>query len=545
MDYFEAVSRLHLLHGISFIVYWLVGVLLAAALSLVAAASLIVIPAALIRIHQAPKNIPWAGLQNKKWFPKLRACLREMAVGRAAVEEGYEKYGKHGKAFIIPGLHWNAVVLPPSHSDWVARQPENVLSSNKVLDDTMGLQWLVHGPTASSVRDFTVLRRDMTRQHIKLSHHILDEIKHAFDEELGSGTEYHKVSASNLCAKISFRATNRMFVGLPLCRSEAYETDVTRWTTAFGTCTLIMRFLIPKSLKPLFMQFVALPTKLVQWRAVRFIRPRIRQRLGVLKHDKTLGNSLENVQKEKEPNDMLQWIINANAAKDNPRELEPGNIAGKMLFFNVFATGTTSTVFALILCDMVSHVDATALIVQLREEADQYMPLIMEDGSAARHMMKTDSVIRETLRHNPMGAQGLLREVVAPSGLTTPDGLHLPKGTHVQSVVSGMQRDVNIGGAGVDEYDPLRYWREAQRGEVSKQLSASQVSDRFLSFGLGKHACPGRFFAVNSIKLMLGHLLMTYDIEPLKAKPEYTVIGEGLIPSAKTMVRLRRRSFTT
>lgn len=34
-----------------------------------------------------------------------------------------------------------------------------------------------------------------------------------------------------------------------------------------------------------------------------------------------------------------------------------------------------------------------------------------------------------------------------------------------------------------------------------------------MHFGYGRHACPGRFFAANEIKLMLVRLLMDYDIK--------------------------------
>jgi cytochrome P450 len=34
-----------------------------------------------------------------------------------------------------------------------------------------------------------------------------------------------------------------------------------------------------------------------------------------------------------------------------------------------------------------------------------------------------------------------------------------------------------------------------------------------MSFGFGRHACPGRFFAANEIKLILSRILLDYDIK--------------------------------
>lgn len=34
-----------------------------------------------------------------------------------------------------------------------------------------------------------------------------------------------------------------------------------------------------------------------------------------------------------------------------------------------------------------------------------------------------------------------------------------------------------------------------------------------LNFGYGRHACPGRFFATNEIKMVLARLILEYDIK--------------------------------
>ena len=34
-----------------------------------------------------------------------------------------------------------------------------------------------------------------------------------------------------------------------------------------------------------------------------------------------------------------------------------------------------------------------------------------------------------------------------------------------------------------------------------------------LTFGYGRHACPGRFFAANEIKMILTRLILDYDIK--------------------------------
>lgn len=47
--------------------------------------------------------------------------------------------------------------------------------------------------------------------------------------------------------------------------------------------------------------------------------------------------------------------------------------------------------------------------------------------------------------------------------------------------------------------------------ESSGKWQYSASTPEWILFGFGAHACPGRFFAANSIKIILCHLVMKYD----------------------------------
>lgn len=78
-------------------------------------------------------------------------------------------------------------------------------------------------------------------------------------------------------------------------------------------------------------------------------------------------------------------------------------------------------------------------------------------------------------------------------------------------------------------------------------MPATQVSAAFLAFSLGKHACPGRFFAVQTIKVMVVWLLLHYEFEVVmpegKERVGFLEIGEVRLPLGKETgrVRVRRR----
>jgi cytochrome P450 len=66
-----------------------------------------------------------------------------------------------------------------------------------------------------------------------------------------------------------------------------------------------------------------------------------------------------------------------------------------------------------------------------------------------------------------------------------------------------------------------------------------------LNFGHGNHACPGRFFASNEIKIVLIELLRNWDFRFLerKGRPENVLRGLVCGPDTKGMMELRRKKI--
>lgn len=62
-----------------------------------------------------------------------------------------------------------------------------------------------------------------------------------------------------------------------------------------------------------------------------------------------------------------------------------------------------------------------------------------------------------------------------------------------------------------DKFDAWRYFRARRDkpSEAKAQLTTPTVDH--LGFGLGQHACPGRFLAANEIKTALCHMLLKYE----------------------------------
>lgn len=80
------------------------------------------------------------------------------------------------------------------------------------------------------------------------------------------------------------------------------------------------------------------------------------------------------------------------------------------------------------------------------------------------------------------------------------------------------------------EAEELKGARKASAGAANQMVT---VSPSNLTFGYGRHACPGRFFAANEIKMIVGRALLNYDIAlPEGAKERYQniVFAEHVSP---------------
>lgn len=70
--------------------------------------------------------------------------------------------------------------------------------------------------------------------------------------------------------------------------------------------------------------------------------------------------------------------------------------------------------------------------------------------------------------------------------------------------------------------DPLRFYRLREQSKKQGSVEGSalnqfvSVSQNSLTFGYGRHACPGRFFAANEIKMILANALMGYEFKPVE-----------------------------
>lgn len=130
------------------------------------------------------------------------------------------------------------------------------------------------------------------------------------------------------------------------------------------------------------------------------------------------------------------------------------------------------------------------------------------------------------------------RIVQAPLKLSA--GLELKRGERIV-VDGGRMWDPQVY-PDPNSYNPYRFL--AMRDQPGKESQAHLVSTsvNHLGFGHGEHACPGRFFAANEVKIALSHLWLKYDwrLAPgTVTQPLFNGFEWDSNPSAELLVRRR------
>lgn len=88
-------------------------------------------------------------------------------------------------------------------------------------------------------------------------------------------------------------------------------------------------------------------------------------------------------------------------------------------------------------------------------------------------------------------------------------GVELPKNSYV-AVSAHRMMDPCVY-PDPEKWDAYRFVKRAQDPQHARFSNFSTVSPEHTGFGFGKHACPGRIYVTQELKILLAHILLKYD----------------------------------
>jgi cytochrome P450 len=122
------------------------------------------------------------------------------------------------------------------------------------------------------------------------------------------------------------------------------------------------------------------------------------------------------------------------------------------------------------------------------------------------------------------------------------DGFVIPKDYQVTFASHHHNMDPDVH-PDPDTFDPHRHLRK-RTGLDAHRFHFASVGEDIINFGAGRHACPGRFFAQETLKLMLIHLVMGYDFklaEEGRKGPLYVPSNLFIMPNPALPVLFKAR----
>ncbi|KUJ24275.1 cytochrome P450 [Mollisia scopiformis] len=155
----------------------------------------------------------------------------------------------------------------------------------------------------------------------------------------------------------------------------------------------------------------------------------------------------------------------------------------------------------------------------------------------SQHLPYLDAVIKESLRMHPAIGLGLERTA---SGLEMPDGYVLPPGTNV-GMNSWVVNRQAIFGDDVDEFVPERWLQSPSETEAEHKNRLNRMKRADLGFGAGSRSCTGKYVSYLEIYKVIPSLLLTFDMEMVDEKDEWTVVSRWTVRQDNIRCFLRQR----
>ncbi|KAI1412108.1 cytochrome P450 [Hypoxylon sp. FL1857] len=468
-----------------------------------------------------------------------RALFRSVTATPANANEGYRRFSvKQNLAFSLPSLTYGSItILPPSQLD-VLNRPEADLLSHPIQMEVMQPGYLMGDPDELLFKNpiqFDVVRQHMTKDIGFFAASTADEIYHLFSEEFCFTSKEITVGVWDFCLRIVGRVANKALLGLPLCRNEILlERSAMYANVVYLGSTLISSF--PTSMRWLVGPIVGFVGRRHANVCKQILEPRIEERLRAWRK----ADSTEM------PNDALQWMIQKSARSD-PDNLKPDVIAQRLLVLQISSIYTTTLALSHILVNLYGSNSKDDFVAGLLSECERVAAEHegLSTKQAIDKLYRMDSTIRESLRLSPFSVIAPIRIVGSEGGIDLGEGHHVQKGARVGAPFQAIHHDDRYYTNPL-EFDAFRFSREFEGSGSNCRQDCEQervvdVNDRFLSWGHGRHICPGRWYISQTLKQVLSYMVQNYDIYLQGEQEESKSLLNFIVPPTKSQIKIKKR----
>lgn len=444
------------------------------------------------------------------------------------LQEGYDRYPN--QPFKVATIsRWIVVLSGKKYIDDIRKAADDTLSFRAATDETTHTKYNFGPRFNDELFHITAVRSPVTRNLISKFDDIRDEIVESFKDYIPLTKDWTPVPAYDTLMHIVCRTSNRYFVGLPLCREQGYRSLNETFTVNIVARARITNC-FPKFLRPFIATYLTTSRRDIA-RSIRYLGPTIEARIAQAKRPESEQGEL--------PNDLISWLIESST-HEGQRNLR--EIAIRVLVINFAAIHTSSMSLTHALYDLAAHPE---YVEEMREEAEAMIEVHGWTKTAMQRMRKIDSFLKESQRLTGLSSMNMIRKTL--KDWTLSDGTHIPVDSFIAIANHAMHKDE----AQFPDAHTFKAFRFSEMRDGDGELDSikhQMVSLDFdqIVFGHGRHACPGRFFAVNEIKAMLAHILLEYDVQFENGsleRPPNAYFEAAIIPNPRAKVMFRKRQM--
>ncbi|KAI1386129.1 cytochrome P450 [Hypoxylon trugodes] len=498
------------------------------------------------------KDEPWNKLDkigvSSGFLPWTRATFASCTALLRNTHEGYHQFCKKGLPFALPTM-WTgkAIVVAPISALHLTNKPDSELIGYWALVENIQLPYFIPDRNVlEHVIHFEVSRKDLTKRNVNRQlTPTAEELDNCFSTMLGNSTEWTTVNGWDMCGQIIARVALRTLLGFPTCRDEELVKTAQHFANNLFTAAAIINC-TPPVLRPILAPVLALPTKRYRNRYREIVVPVIKERISLWeKHQNTGDGEL--------PSDFLQWLI-ARAAQHGPEHMDASTISYRLLALNTMFVYAMSFIFAQTVIDICSSPDHKRFMDGMASECKDVFgryPGGLASDDALEQLHRVDSAIRESMRISDVSPLSLPRDVVGNTPLDLGGGIVCPPGTRLMYPSQPIHMDPDFWENPL-HFNAFRFSdpfdKEAEGspptqsdGTPKERENLVDLTSTFLAWGYGKKACPGRWYAGQTIKQSLAYMVINYEVELIGKPPKRRALLNAMIPPTGARLRFRRR----
>ncbi|KAJ6520276.1 cytochrome P450 [Mycena sanguinolenta] len=481
----------------------------------------VVLAASVFYLTHNRTGLPRVGKSGPLGF--ILTALKSITSFADLLDEGLNKYG--GKAFVIPTMAGSLIIAGSENVDLFKSSDDSAINQPISIDETLQLAHTMNSRQQAMPFQAAVIRTDMTRAISGFIPEVLDETRLAMSEAfaLPVGEKSTTLPLFHTMTHLIARISNRAMLGTSICRQEQYLHDVIRFAETLTLYAQLLQW-FPKILRSpvYFLLSSAFGGPKEPARAIiPHLKSLLAEREQGLESSKTITDFLIDLAPPEEIANvklLAMRVLNVNFGA-----IHTSSIFGTHALFHLAALSESEL-------DAVRHE-----IIEALETEGGY-----SKASLAK-MRILDSTLREVGRFYALGLVGLNRITIKPASLV--DGTVISSGYTIAVPLKPIHFDENVYPEPY-KFDCFRFSKLRESEHSGVKYGFTTVEKDFLPFGLGKHACPGRFFASMELKIMISHLLLHYDLslpDGAKEAPKPLLFNSAVIPDTKACVVLKPR----